>query len=103
MLHDERLYKNPDRFMPASGEPEIDPSEIAFGYGRRCVQPIFSSLFSTHVIFDHHSRCPGMHFAKDELYLAVAQIGATFKISKALDAMGREIEPKVVYTNATVR
>ena len=44
MLHDPRVYVDPDKFTPdrflvTEGHvPEMDPSEVGvFGFGRRCV------------------------------------------------------------------
>lgn len=39
------LSFNPGRFLPSDGtEPEYDPREIVFGFGRRSVPPIDSIL-----------------------------------------------------------
>ena len=44
MLHDPRRYPDPDEFIPerfldgdATNEGVIDPNNIIFGFGRRCV------------------------------------------------------------------
>jgi cytochrome P450 len=45
MLHDSRIYVDPDLFNPGrflatkDHVPEMDPSEVGvFGFGRRCVK-----------------------------------------------------------------
>lgn len=84
-LHDPKTYKNPDSFDPTryfSPREEPDPSAIAFGLGRRI--------------------CPGRHVAESSLFLTVAQLLATFNISKDIDAEGNEIEPVVGGTPGTV-
>jgi hypothetical protein len=52
MMNDPRLYKDPERFMPERflGEnPERDPRELAFGFGRRyrIYVQIFTPFFTT--------------------------------------------------------
>lgn len=82
ILHDEALYPEPhlfkpERFLDEDGSLHAHaryPIE-AFGYGRRI--------------------CPGRHFAHDALWLAIAHILAVFKIERALDEDGNEIEPKL--------
>jgi len=75
---------NPDRFIATSDSaPQLDPSKIIFGYGRRV--------------------CPGVHFAEVSTFLNVAGILATFNISKALDEQGNEVEPLVQYTEDITR
>jgi len=85
--HDPGLYRDPDvynpsRFLSTDGnEPETNPMELIFGFGRRS--------------------CPGMHLADSSLWMASAMILATFNISKVVED-GVTIEPSVKYTSGTV-
>jgi len=71
----------PERFLEADLR---DPSRLVFGFGRRI--------------------CPGRYFADNSIFLAVATISHLFKIGKAVDKGGVEIEPKERWTaGLTVR
>jgi len=85
ITHDSEVYPNPSAFDPTRhlGEnPQKDPFDLVFGYGRRV--------------------CPGAALAEDSLFLAVANILAAFNIHKALDAEGKEAEPDVEWRTSTV-
>ncbi|PHH62995.1 hypothetical protein CDD81_6420 [Ophiocordyceps australis] len=76
--HDPSVHRNPahfdpERFLPPRHEP--DPAKVVFGYGRR--------------------KCPGIHLSQASLFLSVACILATSKISKAVDSQGRELEAEL--------
>lgn len=64
---------DPDRYLEPRNEP--DPKTEAFGYGRRI--------------------CPGRFFADSSLYLNIVQSLAAFKMAKAVDQRGKEIEVNV--------
>ncbi|KAJ7463862.1 cytochrome P450 [Mycena galericulata] len=79
ITHDEVTYPDPYTFKPErfllNGKlnPDVqDPERIAFGFGRR--------------------QCPGLHFARDAIWITIVSILATFDIAKALDEDGREME-----------
>jgi len=79
--HDPTAFK-PERFLPGGpgkgGEPELDPRELIFGFGRRI--------------------CVGKELADNSLFLMIAISLATMNISKAIDPKtGQEIEPVVDY------
>ncbi|KAF9895198.1 hypothetical protein FE257_000100 [Aspergillus nanangensis] len=77
-LHDPNVYSDPDTFKPErylAPLHEPDPSELAFGYGRRS--------------------CAGRYFADASVFIAVAQMLAVFHIGKARDAEGNEIDAKL--------
>ncbi|KLO08559.1 cytochrome P450 [Schizopora paradoxa] len=84
MCHDPTVYHDPfefkpERFLGTEGRaPEPDPSDLAFGFGRRI--------------------CPGKDLADPSLFLSVAMTLAVFNINKAKDASGTEIEPLYEYT-----
>ena len=80
MTHDEQRYPNPDsfdpnRFLTTEGnlDPNVPDPEQAFGFGRRI--------------------CAGRHFADDLLFLAIANILATFTIEPPVDENGKKVEP----------
>ncbi|CAK5282463.1 unnamed protein product [Mycena citricolor] len=84
ITHDESVYPdpdkfNPDRFLLPDGQinPDVPFPDSAFGFGRRV--------------------CPGKPMALASLYIAVASILSSFKISKARDINGNEIEPTYKY------
>ena len=73
-LHDPEVYADPDSFSPERflhPRNEPDPSRHAWGYGRRM--------------------CPGRFFSDTSLYLNIAQTLATFNITKAVGADGKEV------------
>jgi cytochrome P450 len=106
MLHDDKTYKdpmvfNPDRFLSAL--PEKDPRDCAFGFGRRFVHQYFV-LYEVPSLTTLSNRiCPGINVAIAEVYLSIVQTLAMFKISKALDADGKEIDVDFEYSSGTVR
>ncbi|VDB95386.1 unnamed protein product [Peniophora sp. CBMAI 1063] len=74
ILHDEKVYPDPERFEPERWlKNEKDFPEAAFGHGRR--------------------QCPAKYFAREWLFITFASILATYNVSKAVDAKGKEIEP----------
>ncbi|EIW80605.1 PAH-inducible cytochrome P450 monooxygenase PC-PAH 6 [Coniophora puteana RWD-64-598 SS2] len=78
MTRDPEKYPRPDtfdpgRFLDANGHLTKDTCEISFGFGRRI--------------------CPGRHFARASVWIAIAQILASFTIEKAKDASGNPITP----------
>lgn len=73
---------NPWRFFNSDGELNDDKFLHPFGYGRRI--------------------CPGVHLADASMWIAIASLLATFKFSKARDASGGVIEPKLTWTSGVV-
>lgn len=88
MLHDKRDYQDPDKFEPARFLPNgpnpvaPDPARAVFGFGRRI--------------------CPGRFFADDSLYMVIASVLHTFKISHPVDAKGQKVEFKVDWASGIV-
>ena len=73
-FHDPKDYSDPDVFKPErylAPLNEPDPSDIAFGYGRRA--------------------CAGRFFADASVYITIVRLLAVFQIKKARDAHGNEI------------
>ncbi|KAF4609436.1 hypothetical protein D9613_012935 [Agrocybe pediades] len=90
LLRDEHRYGpdtssfRPERFLKDGKiNPDVvDPKDIAFGFGRR--------------------ECPGKHIAMPYLFISVATVLTTFKISEALDESGVPIPPKLEWHNGVV-
>lgn len=90
ILHDDARYPDPglfkpERFLTTDGklDPAVPhPSEV-FGYGRRI--------------------CAGRYFAHDELFLAIANILATFNIERPKDDSGNVIEDSIEFTGGLTR
>ncbi|KXH30348.1 hypothetical protein CSAL01_11130 [Colletotrichum salicis] len=84
-LHDPQTYRDPSSFDPdrySSLRNEPDPTDEAFGYGRRI--------------------CPGRFLADESLFITIARLLATFDIRKAVDESGYEVTPKVVTTSGLI-
>jgi len=71
----------PERFMEDPGI--LDPREVAFGYGRRV--------------------CPGRYLAELSIWYLVANITATFKISRVVDNEGKEVTPPFDFISGLIR
>lgn len=108
------MYEDPETFKPErfeNGDVQ-DPRAIVFGFGRRSViclrsPPTSFSLWKSNglhsQIYQHFSAlvfriCPGMNFADSSLFVAFANILATFKVSNAVGADGNPIVPAIGYT-----
>ncbi|RDW63545.1 O-methylsterigmatocystin oxidoreductase-2 [Coleophoma cylindrospora] len=79
--HDPKTYHDPMAFKPERYfEPfsEPSPNDVVWGFGRRI--------------------CPGRVLADSNIYLAFAQTLAAFKIQKAVDEKGAEIQPEIGFT-----
>ncbi|KAK1242910.1 hypothetical protein MKX08_005722 [Trichoderma sp. CBMAI-0020] len=78
--HNPQTYPDPSRFSPERFlEPRNEPEPSgAFGWGRRI--------------------CPGRYISNDTLFITVAQLLATFNITKATDKNGGFMEPKLDYS-----
>ncbi|CDO69024.1 hypothetical protein BN946_scf184834.g31 [Trametes cinnabarina] len=85
ILHDEKMYPDPDRYSPdryllpdGTLNPAVrDPSSVAFGFGRRI--------------------CPGRYMALDSMWITIACVLSLFDIKKAVDKDGNEITPDGEY------
>ena len=77
VLHDPKLYPDPeafkpDRFLNEDGTFRDDPLiPLAFGAGRRV--------------------CPGRHFVDATLFIVTASLLSVFSVTKAKDNNGNEI------------
>lgn len=70
------MFFKPERFLKtANHEPDREPRDFIFGYGRRI--------------------CPGRLLAETSLFLNIAQSLAVFNITKPVDVNGRDIEPEI--------
>ncbi|KAK0200672.1 cytochrome P450 [Desarmillaria ectypa] len=85
ILHDPSLYRDsmdfvPERFLGPNPEP--DPREHVYGYGRRI--------------------CPGRYLAEDNLWLGMANMLAIFQFKMAVDADGHPISPVIEFTSGVM-
>lgn len=87
ILHDPKIYTDPDlfdpdRFIPSeSRSAETDPRTLCFGFGRRI--------------------CPGLHLADASVFISCAMALAVFDISKCVEN-GVTIEPVHENTSGTI-
>ncbi|KAJ7510537.1 cytochrome P450 [Mycena galericulata] len=90
MLHDPVHYPEPSKFNPdryidsvSNRARNINSNpEIAFGFGRRM--------------------CPGRFLALDTIWIVIASTLYSYRLGKALDMHGQEIEPRVEYTTGLI-
>lgn len=99
MTRDPDLYPSPDTFDPErflDDEGNLKNSgtdSIPFGFGRRSAHlPCSPKTFSTLIVY---RICPGLYFAENSIWIAIATILYCFEIKKAKDENGVEIEPVV--------
>ncbi|KAF8748613.1 cytochrome P450 [Rhizoctonia solani] len=86
MLRDPNVYQNPENFDPSRffrENPEPDPEEVVFGFGRR--------------------RCPGIAVARSSVWLSIALTLAAYKITAPIGTDGNSVFPSLEYCNGTVR
>jgi len=87
LLHDPEYYSdplafNPERFIASEGkEPECDPRDVVFGFGRRI--------------------CPGIYLADVSVFLSCVMSLSVFDISKAADT-GVVLERGIEYSTGTI-
>jgi len=87
MAHNPRLYENPEIFNPTrflregGREPELDPREIVFGFGRRI--------------------CPGRLLADAFIWVTCAMVLATFDIQPHVEN-GRPVMPDLSLPSQTI-
>ena len=81
ILHDPRLYPDPEAFKPErflneDGTVRDDPAiSLAFGVGKRI--------------------CPGRHFVDATLFIVASSVLSVFDVTKAKDVDGHEIPVEV--------
>ncbi|KAI0082010.1 cytochrome P450 [Panus rudis PR-1116 ss-1] len=89
ILHDERTYPDPFAFKPerflkdGKLNPDVlDPSEACFGFGRR--------------------RCPGRHFAANNLFSIFSNVLHTFNITPAKGKDGKPVDTTFKMSRGTI-
>ncbi|KAI1202017.1 cytochrome protein [Nemania serpens] len=83
--HDPAVYSNPSEFNPSrflGPNPDPDPAQYIFGYGR-------------HI-------CSGRYLALSSTWLTIARAVAVFNISKGVDENGHEIEQTIKYVSGII-
>ena len=112
-MHSEELFERPWEFLPERyigrdgriNKSVPDPEIGAFGYGRRYVRALPSTLASP-LITRTHRICPGRHFSNDALFLYAASLLAVFNITPPKDEAGNtvpiKVEPNFVGNTANV-
>ena len=95
-MHDPKAYPNPEVFEPERflqdgriNKGVRDPSEVAFGFGRRCVftlRVVYLILRVNEIVA--RRICPGRHFANDGLFLTFVSILSVYNIRPAVDDAG---------------
>ncbi|KAF8994708.1 cytochrome P450 [Cyathus striatus] len=84
ILHDEKVFPNPELFVPErfmkNDEVVESRLQVAWGYGRRI--------------------CAGRFMAFEAIWIAIASILAVYDISKPLDKNGNIIEPSYEFSNS---
>ena len=89
----------PERYLKdGKANPDVmDPSSVAFGFGRRLVNPIYSM---TYILWQFFLRvCPGKHFSDNFLYLIVSCLLAVYDIKPQVDDQGNIINVKADFTS----
>ncbi|EEB89991.1 hypothetical protein MPER_11860 [Moniliophthora perniciosa FA553] len=95
---------NPDRFLANHDrQPEPDPRELCFGFGRRYASTFLGSAFKieTSRCVLSESICPGMHLADASVFVSCAMSLAVFDITKCVEN-GVAIEPVNDRTTGTI-
>ncbi|KAF5379372.1 hypothetical protein D9615_006583 [Tricholomella constricta] len=86
IAHNPDIYPNPNKFDPGrfynTDKPQLDPQTFVFGFGRRA--------------------CPGKELANANMFLLMSMMLSVFDITKAKDANGVEITPKIEFGSGTV-
>jgi cytochrome P450 len=108
MSLDETVYSDPtsfspERFLPkpaGNGEPYFN--SVAFGFGRR-FEYYISPPISSDTIWESTRICTGQYVAENSLWIAIASILASCKISNAVDENGNIIVPDATLTDGIVR
>jgi hypothetical protein len=91
---------DPTRFLASENKkPEMDPRQLTFGFGRRCV-PSFSSLTPRQLLLARI--CPGLHLADATVFISCAMTLAAFDVTKTIEN-GVVIEPVHESTTGTIR
>ena len=127
MSHDPQVYPDPSKFNPErflGPQPQKDPRDISFGFGRRYDLFFFQVPFPRLLISNYHRVCPGQSgqiniqkklflyspvifttgriLADSSIFISCAMSLAVFDITK-YSKDGIVVEPVVEQTTGTIR
>ena len=107
-MYDEERYPEPYQFLPERYEegegrqPQVDPTSIVFGFGRRCVYDC-DNLWGAVLTLLHIRRlCPGMSIGQASVFLSVIHILFALNVHSAKDVNGMDVIPAAEFTDTHV-
>ena len=95
----------PDRYLKDGKlNPDmIDPDSVAFGFGRRSVNLLYSIIqLASNGWHIFASICPGRHFSDSLLYIIVSCLLAVYDIKPPVDDQGNTIKLKAEFTSGLI-
>lgn len=111
ITHDVSVYAepnifNPDRYVPVADGGAGEPLPVGhFGFGRRYDKTSrYASVSEMQKAINMYNRvCPSQHLGSASVWIVIATMLATLRISKAKDAEGNEITPNPKMTTGLER
>ena len=96
-------YK-PERYLKDGKlDPDVlSPESVAFGFGRRSVDPTYSATLYLIEHFPPGSICPGRHISDNTLYLIVSSLLSVYDIKPPVDDQGNVIKLVPEFTSGAI-